>query len=81
MILYSVIHFVCLNNIIILLLIPNSVDSDSAMSANDENDSSAINDLSKIHLNFYESSIELWRIEEKCRCKYFNFSIKYQFFA
>jgi len=51
------------------------------MSANDENDSSAINNLSKINLTFYESSIELWRIEEKCRCKYFNCRINYQFFS
>lgn len=42
------------------------------MSVNDENDSSMNNDLSKFNLTFYESSIELWRIEEKCRCKYFD---------
>ncbi|KAL5234453.1 hypothetical protein ACI65C_001863 [Semiaphis heraclei] len=39
------------------------------MSANDENDSSEIKDISKINLNFYESSLELRRIEEKCRLK------------
>jgi len=38
------------------------------MSGND--DSSVNNDLSKFNLSFYESSIELWRVQEKCRCKY-----------
>ncbi|XP_060845792.1 putative uncharacterized protein DDB_G0282133 [Rhopalosiphum padi] len=39
------------------------------MSGNDENDASIQNDLSKFNLTFYESSIELWRIEEMCRLK------------
>ncbi|KAL4149244.1 hypothetical protein QTP88_003226 [Uroleucon formosanum] len=39
------------------------------MSVNDENDSSMNNDLSKFNLTFYESSIELWRIEKKCCLK------------
>lgn len=41
------------------------------MSGNEENDSRMINDLSRLNLTFYESSIELWRVEEKCRCKYY----------
>jgi hypothetical protein len=40
------------------------------MSGNDENDASIQNDLSKFNLTFYESSIELWRIEEMCRCEF-----------
>ncbi|KAE9529797.1 hypothetical protein AGLY_011893 [Aphis glycines] len=39
------------------------------MSSNDVNDTSMLNDLSKFNLTFYESSIELWRIEEMCRLK------------
>ncbi|XP_022178678.1 putative uncharacterized protein DDB_G0282133 [Myzus persicae] len=39
------------------------------MSGNEENDSRMINDLSRLNLTFYESSIELWRVEEKCRLK------------
>ncbi|XP_060880884.1 uncharacterized protein PF3D7_0207100-like [Metopolophium dirhodum] len=39
------------------------------MSGNDENDSNMNNDLSKFNLSFYESSIELWRAQEKCRLK------------
>jgi len=48
-----------------------STYSDKIMSGNDENDSNMNNDLSKFNLSFYESSIELWRAQEKCRCKYF----------
>lgn len=40
------------------------------MSSNDVNDTSMLNDLSKFNLTFYESSIELWRIEEMCRCEF-----------
>lgn len=40
------------------------------MSSNDVNNTSMLNDLSKFNLNFYESSIELWRIEEMCRCEF-----------
>ncbi|XP_029343277.1 putative uncharacterized protein DDB_G0282499 isoform X2 [Acyrthosiphon pisum] len=39
------------------------------MAGNDENDSSMNNDPSKYNLSFHESSIELWRIQEKCRLK------------
>ncbi|XP_016663128.1 putative uncharacterized protein DDB_G0282133 [Acyrthosiphon pisum] len=39
------------------------------MSGNDENDSSMNKDLSKLHLSFHESSIELWRTQEMCRLK------------
>lgn len=55
-----------------LLLFSNSVDSDKIMSGKDENSSSMNKDLSKFNLTLFENSIELWRVKEKCRCKYFN---------
>ncbi|XP_025200171.1 protein PFC0760c-like isoform X2 [Melanaphis sacchari] len=39
------------------------------MSGDDVNDSSMLDDMSKFNLTFYESSIELWRLEEMCRLK------------
>jgi len=47
------------------------------MSGNDENNSTMNNDLSKLNLSFYEKRIYLWRVKEKCRCKYFSTNLNF----
>lgn len=42
------------------------------MSSHNKNDPSMNNELNKFNLTFYERSIELWRIEEKCHCEFFK---------
>lgn len=42
------------------------------MSRNNENVSNMNDELSKVNLSLYEYSIELWRLEEKCRREFLN---------
>lgn len=43
------------------------------MTSNNENASNLDDELSKVNLSLYEYSIQLWRLETKCRCGFLNY--------